>query len=69
MKPIDNKPILVGGFGEKVYGSQYRMGNRVYNSRAVAMGVLAASVGNTGGQTYCYLVIEKVCNKPRKQRS
>lgn len=68
MKPIGTRPVLVGGFGKIAYGKQYHMGNRVYHSRAVSMGICASPVGNLGGQTYCYLVIEKVCNKPRKQR-
>lgn len=47
--------MLVCGFGEKCFGSQYRQGNRVYDSNAVAMAVLAGSVG-AGGQSYLYLV-------------
>ena len=62
MKPIDTKPILVGGFGKIAYGTQYHMGNRVYHSRAVSMGICASPVGNLGGQTYCYLVIERKRN-------
>ena len=48
--------MLVGGFGKKCFGSQYRQGNRVYDSNAVAMAVLAGSVGGAGGQSYLYLV-------------
>lgn len=49
MKPIDTKPVLVGGFGKIAYGTQYHMGNRVYHSRAVSMGICASPVGNLGG--------------------
>ena len=52
-------PILVGGFGEINFGKQYRQGNRVYDSRAVAMALNASPVGNMGGESYLYLVVEK----------
>ena len=51
-----NEPILVGGFGEINFGKQYRQGNRVYDSRAIAMALNAQPVGNMGGQSYLYLV-------------
>lgn len=51
-------PILVGGFGEINFGKQYRQGNRVYDSRAVAMALNASPVGNMGGDSYLYLVYE-----------
>ena len=47
--------MLVGGFGEKCFGSQYRQGNRVYDSNAVAMAVLAGSVG--GGRWSIILIL------------
>lgn len=52
------KPILLIGFGEINFGKQYRQGNRVYDSRAIAMALAAQPVGNTGGYTYLYLVEE-----------
>ncbi len=51
-------PVLVGGFGEINFGKQYRQGNRVYDSRAVAMALNAQPVGNLGGYSYLYLVVE-----------
>ena len=49
--------MLVGGFGEKCFGSQYRQGNRVYDSNAVAMAVLAGSVGGQAvNHTYTWLM-------------
>lgn len=51
-------PVLVGGFGEINFGKQYRQGNRVYDSRAVAMALNAQPVGNLGGFSYLYLVVE-----------
>lgn len=50
------KPQLLGGFGEINFGKQYRQGNRVYDSNAVAMCLNAQPVGNAGGCSYLYLV-------------
>lgn len=65
-----NKPQLLGGFGEINFGKQYRQGNRVYDSNAVAMCLNAQPVGNAGGYSYLYLVKEKdskkLKNKSRK---
>lgn len=52
-------PILVGGFGDINFGKQYRQGNRVYDSRYIAMTCLAQPVGNLGGFSYLYLVVNK----------
>lgn len=57
-----NKPILLCGFGEINFGKQYRQGNRVYDSRCIAMALNSEPVGNTGGYSYLYLV-EKVANE------
>lgn len=54
------EPKLVGGLGEKDWGSQWRQGNRVYDSNAVAMALHAQPVGNAGGNSYLYLVDETV---------
>ena len=61
-KDNNNKPmpICLGGIGEINYGKQYRLGNRVYDSRSVAMAHCANPVGNLGGYTYLYLVVEDV---------
>lgn len=53
--------MLVGGIGEKNFGKQYRQGNRVYDSNAIAMCLLAEPVGNTGGYSYLYVVEEPIC--------
>lgn len=59
MKNENNfQPILVGGFGEINFGKQYRQGNRIYNSEAIAMALNAQPVGNMGGYSYLYLVKE-----------
>lgn len=55
-KIIEKTPILVGGFGEKSYGKQYRLGNRVYSSDSIAMCVMSQPVGNLGGYSYLYIV-------------
>ena len=52
----DVNPQLVGGIGEKNFGKQYRQGNRVYDSNAVAMALNAQPVGNAGGYSYLYAV-------------
>lgn len=54
-----SKPKLVGGFGERVFGKQYRQGNRVYDSREIAMCLTAQPLGNIGGQSSLYLVERK----------
>lgn len=54
---MNNKiPRLVGGIGQINYGKQYRQGNRVYDSNACAMALMAKPLGNCGGYTYLYLV-------------
>ncbi len=55
----ENMPVLIGGFGEINFGKQYRQGNRVYDSRCVAMALNAQPVGNMGGYSYLYLVVEQ----------
>lgn len=53
---VADKPSLVGGIGEKNFGKQYRQGNRIYDSNAVAMALNASPVGNAGGNSYLYTV-------------
>lgn len=53
------EPKLVGGIGEKNFGKQYRQGNRVYDSDAIAMALNAQPVGNAGGYSYLYVVGEE----------
>ena len=53
---IKTEPQLVGGIGEKNFGTQYRQGNRVYDSNAVAMCLTSQPVGNAGGNSYLYAV-------------
>lgn len=48
------EPQLVGGIGEKSFGSQYRQGNRIYDSNAIAMSLMACPTGNAGGNSYLY---------------
>lgn len=56
---IENKnPQLLGGIGEKNFGTQYRQGNRVYSSEITAMCITAQPLGNTRGQSYLYAVGE-----------
>lgn len=50
------KPKLVGGIGKINFGKQYRQGNRVYDSKAIAMALTAQPLGNSGGYSYLYLV-------------
>lgn len=58
----NNKPVLVGGFGDINFGKQYRQGNRVYDSRAIAMALNAQPIGNLGGFSYLYLVVNIECD-------
>lgn len=43
------KPLLLTGFGDINFGKQYRQGNRVYSSEAIAMSLCSSPVGNMGG--------------------
>lgn len=52
------EPKLVGGVGEINFGTQYRQGNRIYDSDAIAMALMAGPVGNAGGNSYLYKVEE-----------
>lgn len=52
----EHKPVLVGGIGEINFGKQYREGNRVYDSNAIAVCLKASSIGNAGGYSSLYLV-------------
>jgi DNA (cytosine-5)-methyltransferase 1 len=54
------EPKLVGGIGEMNFGSQYRQGNRVYDSNAIAMCLNAQPVGNTGGNSYLYEIESRI---------
>lgn len=54
------KPILVGGIGERNYGKQYRQGNRIYSAEGIAMACLAQPIGNKGGNSYLYVVYEEI---------
>lgn len=40
------EPRVLGGFGDINFGKQFRQGNRVYDSRTVAMALNANPVGN-----------------------
>lgn len=46
----------MGGIGEINFGKQYRQGNRVYDSNAIAMCLTAQPLGNAGGYSYLYAV-------------
>ena len=59
----NSSPKLLSGFGNINFGKQYRQGNRIYDSREIAMALTAAPVGNTGGYSYLYIVPENKCGK------
>ena len=50
------EPQLVGGVGDINFGKQYRQGNRIYDSQAIACALNASPVGNAGGESYLYKV-------------
>ena len=58
LKNSTNIPYMITAFGERTFGNQYRMGNRVYSSDYIAVALVSQSVGSMGGQTNLYLVIE-----------
>lgn len=61
MEHLDN-PYVVCGVGDK-WGAQYRQGNRVYSSNAIAMCCVAQPLGNLGGYSYLYLEIKNERDK------
>lgn len=54
-----DKPQLVGGFGDKNFGTQFRQGNRVYDGDCIAMCIASNPVGNIGGNSYLYKINHK----------
>ena len=50
------RPICLTGFGERVFGLQYRQGNRVYDSSQIAVCLTSSPVGGMGGYANLYLV-------------
>ena len=58
LKTNNDKPKLVGGFGEINFGKQYRQGNRVYDGEGIAMCLTAQPLGNLGGYSYLYKINE-----------
>lgn len=48
------EPCLVGGIGKINFGTQFRQGNRVYDSDCIGMCLNAQPVGNAGGNSYLY---------------
>jgi hypothetical protein len=53
----DNKPIQLGGLGKTQYRENaWYSGDRVYDSRGVAVTLTAEPCGRTGGYTCLYLV-------------
>lgn len=61
------KPRLLTGFGKINFGKQYRQGNRVYDSKEIAMCLNASPIGNMGGYSYLYVV--KNNNKNQKEKN
>ena len=51
-------PVLVGGVGEINFGKQFRQGNRIYDANSIAMALLSQPVGNAGGNSYLYMIID-----------
>lgn len=54
------EPVCLGGIGNKWGDKQYRQGNRVYSSNTVAMCLTSQPIGNLGGNSYLYLVAERL---------
>ena len=54
----DIVPVLVGGVGEINFGKQYRQGNRIYDANSIAMALLSSPVGNAGGFSYLYMIVD-----------
>lgn len=50
----DIKPLLLTGFGERVFGSQFRQGNRVYDSSQIAVCLTSSPVGGMGAYKFVF---------------
>lgn len=48
--------VVFGGVGTKNFGKQYRQGNRIYDSNAIATCLQASPLGNTGGNSHLYKI-------------
>lgn len=48
--------VVFGGVGNKNFGKQYRQGNRIYDSDALATCLQASPLGNTGGNSHLYKI-------------
>lgn len=48
LKNNTNIPYMITAFGERTFGNQYRMGNRVYSSGHIAVTLVSQPVGNMG---------------------
>lgn len=53
---VENKLKMIGGIGEKNFGSSFRQGNRIYDSNGVATCLTASPIGDAGGYTALYAV-------------
>ena len=63
IEPIKNEvvPEVIGGVGEKNFGSQYRQGNRIYDVNKIATALTASPAGNAGGYTPLYGDTTNLC--------
>lgn len=61
-----SSPKQLCGFGEINFGKQHRQGNRVYDSEEVAMALNSQPVGNIGGNSYLYLVVQKCGDRDKE---
>ena len=52
--PVEVKPEVIGGIGEKSFGQQYPQGNRIYDGDKIATALQSNPVGNSGGSTNLY---------------
>lgn len=52
------QPKVICGFGDINFGKQYRQGNRVYSSEYIATALMAEPLGNLGGYSNLYLVVD-----------
>lgn len=64
---VDVNPEVIGGIGDKCYGTQYRQGNRIYDGDKIATALESHPVGNAGGYTNLYSVNVEGYNATLKQ--
>lgn len=55
---VADKPHVIGGIGEKNFGTQFHQGNRIYDAEAIAPALTSQPVGGAGGNTPLFAICD-----------